>query len=63
MKYYSCTDTGKTLAKRSMENNDELRMLRYIRENKVVSDDALDVVGGRYLVRSLVRRKLVREVA
>lgn len=41
---------------------DEMRILAYLRDNKTATDDQLDVVGERWLVRRLKQRGLLKEL-
>jgi len=62
-KIYEITKSGKRVLRDSSLSEDELRILQYVKDNKTASSDQLEVVGGEgWLVRSLKRRHLIKEL-
>ncbi|KKN45378.1 hypothetical protein LCGC14_0683640 [marine sediment metagenome] len=39
-----------------------MRVLNYLRDNKTATDDQLDVVGERWVVKRLKKRGLIKEL-
>jgi len=63
MRIFGLTDLGKKVASTKEGDDEEMRTLQYLRENKTGTDSELEVVGGEgYVLRRLKRRGLVREV-
>ena len=62
-KIYKITKLGKKVIRDSSLAEDELRILQYLKDNKSASGSQLEVAGGeRWMLRSLQRRKLVKEI-
>lgn len=62
-KIYSLTKLGKRVYRESSLDGDEMRIVEYLKDNKSASDDQLEVVGGSsWLLRSLKRRKIIKEL-
>lgn len=62
-KIYEITKAGKRVLKDSSLSEDGLRILQYLKDNKSASSDQLEVAGGeRWLVRSLKRKHLIKEL-
>lgn len=60
---YKITKLGKRVVRDSSLAEDELRILQYLKDNKSASSSQLEVAGGeRWMLRSLQRRKLVKEL-
>ena len=60
---YVTTKKGRRVLRDDSLGGDELRILQYIRDNKSASSSQLEVVGGEgWMVRSLQRRKLIKEL-
>lgn len=59
---YGLTDIGKKVTKTMEGDSDEMRVLNYLRDNKTATDDQLSVVADRWVVRSLKRRGLLKEL-
>lgn len=59
---YKITKLGKRVIRDSSLSEDELRILQYLKDNKSASGSQLEVVGERWMLRSLQRRKLVKEL-
>lgn len=62
MRVYALTDLGKKITRNMDGDNEEMRVLNYLRDNKTATDDQLDVVAERWVVRSLKQRGLVKEL-
>ncbi len=62
MRVYALTDLGKRITRTMEGNTEEMRVLNYLRDNKTATDDQLDVVAERWVVRSLKRRGLIKEL-
>jgi hypothetical protein len=63
MRVYALTGLGKKVTRDANgTNSEEMRVLNYLRDNKTATDDQLDVVGGRWIVRRLVGNKLIKEL-
>ena len=62
MRVYSLTELGKKVTRSMDGSGDEMRVLNYLRDNKTATDDQLDVVGERWVVRGLKKRGLVKEL-
>lgn len=60
MKVYGLTDIGKKVARDGGGTPEESRVLRALAEEKRMTSDQLDVVGERWVVRSLVNDGLVK---
>jgi len=60
---YKITKLGKRVLRDSALSQGELGILQYLKDNKTASSSQLEVAGGeRWLIRSLQRRKLVKEL-
>jgi len=64
MRVYKLTSDGRDIVNRVSSNDEEMRVLRYIAnsDGKRATDEELDRVAERWVVRVLKRRKLIREV-
>lgn len=62
MKVYSLTKLGRRVTQTRTDSTPELKVLHFIRENAPVTEDELEVVGDRWIVRRLVKQKLVTEL-
>lgn len=64
VRVYTLTDTGRKVVTRDAgsTSSDEMRVLNYLRDNKSATDDQLDVVAERWVVRSLKEHGLVKEL-
>ncbi|KKL82221.1 hypothetical protein LCGC14_1986960 [marine sediment metagenome] len=63
MRVYALTELGKKVTYReSGTSSDEMQVLNYLRDNRTATDDQLDVVGERWLVKRLKKRGLVKEL-
>lgn len=62
MRVYALTELGKKVTHSVDADSDEMRVLNYLRDNKTATDDQLDVVGERWIVRRLKRRGLIKEL-
>ena len=62
MRVYGLTDIGRKVTKTTEGSSDEMRVLNYLRDNKTATEDQLDIVAERWVVRSLKRRGLVKEL-
>ncbi len=62
MKVYKLTDAGREIARRVDASSDEMQVLNYLLEVKRATDDQLEVVGERWVVRGLERQKLIKVV-
>lgn len=62
MRVYGLTDLGRKVTRSMDGSGDEMRVLNYLRDNKTATDDQLDVVGERWVVRGLKRRGLIKEL-
>lgn len=63
MRVYGLTELGRKVT-RNWDGTDsnEMRVLNYLRDNKTATDDQLSVAGGRWVVRTLKRRGLIKEL-
>jgi len=60
---YTVTKKGRRVLRDSSLSEDELRVLQALKDNKSASGSQLEVEGGgRWMLRSLQRRKLVKEL-
>lgn len=60
---YALTMLGKRVtADGTYGGSEEGKILDYLRDNKTATDDQLDVVGERWLVRRLKQRGLIKEL-
>jgi len=60
---YKITKLGKKVLRDSSLSEDELSVLQYLKDNKSASGSQLEVAGGeRWMVKSLQRRKLIKEL-
>ena len=63
IRVYGLTELGRRIASTKDGNDEETRVLQFIRENRTVTDDELEVAGGEsYIVRHLKERGLVKEL-
>jgi hypothetical protein len=63
MKVYALTDLGKKVTRDgSGTGTDEMRILNYVRDNKRVTDDQLEVAGESWVVRRLVHDGLLKQL-
>jgi len=62
VRVYALTKLGKKITATHTGSTDELKILQYLRENKTATDDELDTVGERWVVRSLKSRGLLKEL-
>lgn len=63
MKVYALTSIGKEVTKNRTGNDDEMKVLQYLRENRTATEDELSVVGGeRYVLRRLKGEGLIKEL-
>jgi hypothetical protein len=62
MHVYALTDLGKKVVSRCEGGGTEMKVLSYIRENRTVTSDELEVVGGSDVIYGLKRRGLVKEL-
>jgi hypothetical protein len=63
VRVYALTDLGKKVT-RTLDgtNSEEMRILNYLRDYKTATDDELDKVGERWVVRRLKSRGLIKEL-
>ena len=59
---YALTELGKKVTRNMDGGTDEMRVLNYLRDNKTATDDQLDVVGERWVVKRLKKRGLIKEL-
>jgi len=64
MKVYSLTGLGKKLCRtHGDDGTDEMRILHYVHDNKTATDDEIEIrCGGRWALRGLVKRGLIKEL-
>ncbi len=62
MRIYCLTEVGRIAAKKAIDESEESKVLRFIRENKTATDAELEVIGGRHAVRKLQERSLIKEL-
>ena len=64
MKVYSLTKLGHKVCMTHGDNGtDEMRILHYVHDNKTATDDEIEIkCGGRWALRGLVKRGLIREL-
>jgi len=63
VRIYALTDLGKKVTRNfDGANSDEMRILNYLRDYKTATDDELDKVGERWVVRRLKSRGLIKEL-
>jgi hypothetical protein len=62
VRIYSLTKLGKRATSNRTGDEEELKVLDYLRNNVDATDNQLDTVGERYLVRRLKERGLVKEL-
>lgn len=62
-KVYVLTKAGRRVYRDQSLDGDEMRVIEYLKDSKSGSDDQLEVVGGsRWLLRSMVGSKLIKEL-
>lgn len=61
-KVYKITKSGKRVLRDSSLSVEELSVLQYLADNKSASTSQLELVGERWIVKSLHRRKLIKEL-
>ena len=61
-KVYVTTKAGRRVLRDGSASDEELKVLQYIKDNRSASESQIEVVGSRWLVRHLQKRKLVREL-
>ena len=63
MRVFSLTELGKRIASTRDGDDEELRVLQFLKSNKTATDSELEVAGGeRYTIRQLVSRGLIKEL-
>ena len=63
MRLFALTEAGKIAAKRDSGDDEESRVLSFLRQEQTATDDELEVVGGEsYVMRQLKERGLVKEL-
>jgi len=62
MKVYKLTDAGKDVVRRVDATGDEMRVLQHLADVKRATDEQLDIVAERWVVRGLKRSRLIKEV-
>lgn len=62
MRVYALTELGRKVTRNMDGSGDEMRILNYLRDNKTATDDQLDIVGERWMVRNLKGRGLIKEL-
>ena len=63
MRVFGLTELGRRIASTKDGSDEETRVLQFIKENRAVTDDELEVIGGEsYMVRHLKERGLVKEL-
>lgn len=62
MRLYKLTKVGRAAAKNGSGDADEVRVLNYLQDNKTATDDQLDVVGERWVVKTLKSQGLIKEL-
>lgn len=62
MRVFALTELGRKIASTRDGTSDELRVLQHIKENRTATDDELDVVSERYIVRGLKEKGLIKEL-
>jgi len=55
-------DVGKRMVHDRSGSAEVLRILDHLNENRSATDDQLEIVGERWLVKSLARRHIIRKV-
>jgi len=53
MKLYALTDLGKKAVRNGSGSAEELRVLEFLWNSKTATEDELDVVGERWLIRHM----------
>jgi len=61
-KVYVTTKAGRRVLRDGSANEDELKVLQYIKDNRSASESQIETVGSRWLVRHLEKRKLVKAI-
>ncbi len=61
MKIYKLTKLGREAVKNRSGDADSMRVLDYLADGSA-SDDQLEVAGDHYLIRTLQRHGLIKEV-
>ncbi len=63
MRVYALTMLGKRVATQRDDDNEEMHVLHYLRQNKTAEDDELETIGGsRFMVERLKKHGLVQEL-
>lgn len=63
MRVYGLTELGKKIASAKSGNDEEMRVLQFLRDNRTGTEDELQIAGGeRYVMRKLTKQGLVREL-
>ena len=59
---YSLTKKGKKVYKNPCLSGEEMRIINYIKDNKIASEDQLEVAGGElWVVKSLARHGYIKK--
>jgi enterochelin esterase-like enzyme len=61
-KIYETTKAGRKAYKRSALGSEEMKVMEYLMSSKAASTSQLDTVCEGWLLRSMKRRGLIREV-
>ena len=63
IRVYALTELGKKIALTKNGDDEEIRVLQFLKENRTGTDDELSVAGGeRYTIRQLKERGLIKEL-
>ena len=60
MRVYKLTDVGRDAVRKVDASGDEMKALQYLADVKRATDDQLDVVAERWVIRSLERDGLIK---
>lgn len=63
IRVFALTELGKRIALTKNGDDEEMRVLQFLKENRTGTDDELSVAGGeRYTIRRLKERGLLKEL-
>ena len=59
---YTLTKMGKKIYKNPCLSDEEMRIINFLKDNKIASEDQLEVAGGeRWIIKSLERHGYIKK--
>ncbi len=62
MEVYALTELGRKIAKTKNGDDEELKVLQFMKERKTVTNSELDGFSESYIVKHLIREGLVKKL-